>query len=241
MVTKSSLGKNVEVEESPLWPALWIVLSLSLGVGLTVGMIKGLVRERQALSWPSTTGKVVQWHFDKEDSDWTIIYEYQVESQLYRSSRIGIMGVSVNGSERDLWPEGRELRVYYDPAEPSFAMLRRGESSSVFLLVPLILLFFGIAVVQFGRHGERIFCQETRLRYKLDAFIISNLLAFALGFGWAICKPPGFGGLLFYIFLVPVPFVLLAISPVREKAGVATCCLVPFAFICGQYALHWVS
>ena len=91
-----------------------------------------------ALSWPSTTGKVVKSRVEVSSSgestnvDPHVIYEYTVNGQVYRGDQIRagdkFMRVQVGKAAYetvDRYPEGATVTVFYNPAKPSEAALER--------------------------------------------------------------------------------------------------------------------
>ena len=83
-----------------------------------------------------------------------ILYRYEVDGKIHRSSRIGFMQLSSSGrgSKEEFvreHPVGSRTTCYVDPRDPENAVLERGFSASMlFGLLPLV--FFGIGLLIIG-------------------------------------------------------------------------------------------
>ena len=131
-------------------PIILILVSLSFWGGLLYIWIKG----RSVESWPSTTGKVIK-SYVKEELDHDpengsmlmysphIEYEYIVDSVRYIDSRVGLVEGASSWkapAERkvNLFPDGLDVEVYYNPNKPEESYLERGVS--VFSYITLSVL-----------------------------------------------------------------------------------------------------
>lgn len=104
--------------------------------------------------WASTEGTIVDSHDDSftisgiggtsgssvdvpvEYKETAHIYEYQVDGRLYRCSTYCFGGWAERAGAAFLI--GTKVRVYYDPAHPEVAVLRRGvQAGAVFGIVPI--------------------------------------------------------------------------------------------------------
>jgi hypothetical protein len=124
--------------------------------------------------WPATTGKITDAHVSyssgmDSDGDSTdsysacVSYEYQVLGQLYTGTKISFGFAKAHNSrgqaENDLarYPLGSQVTIYYDPSNPTEAVLERKAGNSVlatilgaaFILLSLCiacpLIFSGLA------------------------------------------------------------------------------------------------
>lgn len=126
-------------------------------------------------SWPTVQGQVVssEVDFSKVDDEipandmnrnqvkdrvnyevWypVVKYSYSVDGQTHESEQIAIVGETFNTrdearTEADQYPEGSELTVYYDPANPADAVLKPGAdiTSGVWILFGGLLFLTGVA------------------------------------------------------------------------------------------------
>lgn len=142
--------------------AVVLIIFATLFPGLIlVALVVKLVEVRRVKRWPETTGKVVASRvqsrrneqgdpgYDFHDTEVTnepfVQYEYAVGSQKYRCSRIDI-GEKTSGFELeailDRYPVGAEVTVYYNPADPSKAMLERDLPRVAYLGMGCLLVVF---------------------------------------------------------------------------------------------------
>ncbi len=110
-------------------------------------------RSRSAKAWPTATGVMskveVKWttnsrsrHVTEEQKSWyvDVEYEYTVRGVKYSSRKLGpafmIKFASKAGAQEYLkkhgYQPGAEVKVYYNPKDPSDAVLQPGESSAWF-------------------------------------------------------------------------------------------------------------
>lgn len=128
-----------------------ILFSILLVDGILLGII--LVTRRrvaQAASWPSTMGTVIyssiEWRRGSKGSSVAypvVQYSYQVMGQMLQGRRV-MPGPESGGSWAhkvvERYPAGAQVMVYYDPNNPSDAVLERGMPGYIkWLWVALIL------------------------------------------------------------------------------------------------------
>jgi hypothetical protein len=90
----------------------------------------------QASNWPSTLGTVLSSRVVRRSSSdggttpYPVVdYSYQVSGQAYRGNRVmpgPEMGGTGAGKVVDRYPEGAQVMVYFNPNNPSEALLERG-------------------------------------------------------------------------------------------------------------------
>ncbi|QEX23782.1 hypothetical protein FRZ61_37210 [Hypericibacter adhaerens] len=123
---------------------------------------------KQGNAWPSVSGRVVQSGTEsyQERIDRRTVtryapvveYAYLVNGREYRSRQIRLPKVQIGRSQAGAakiaarYPEGKEVEVHYDPANPGEAALERSSGAAWFLLV-LALIGFGVAVYASGVVG----------------------------------------------------------------------------------------
>jgi hypothetical protein len=120
------------------------------------------LRARASRSWPRTGGRITESTLDREvrhgrsDSYMPRVrYEYTVGERTYGGSQLNFWG-SVGGSravaERTTarYPAGATVTVYYNPQDPSEAVLDRAFSPRVLILPPvgLFLAWLGYVLLQ---------------------------------------------------------------------------------------------
>lgn len=131
--------------------------SMCFSVLLIDGILLGIIfftrrKVEQASNWPSTTGTVtfstVEWRRSSDNngsSAYPVIqYTYQVMGQLLQGRKIA-PGPEVGGSGANKvvarYPAGTQVTVYYDPNNPSDAVLERGMPAYIkWLWITLVLV-----------------------------------------------------------------------------------------------------
>lgn len=140
----------------------------ALGVVFLVVWINELRQARATRSWPQVAGRVLHARIirsnftehsrgrlvDSTVYDPQVEYEYSVNGTIYQSRRIAI-GIGYSRSirkevERRIAPyrAGMEVPVFYDPADPSQAVLEHGLAGGPLFLI-LALIIFLILLVMF--------------------------------------------------------------------------------------------
>ena len=137
------------------------------GLFLLLMFIGSRKSAKQGRSWPSVRGKIVQSgteSYREQVNHRSVVryapvveYAYAVNGHEFRSRQLRLlavqMGHSQAGAEKiaSRYPEGREVEVHYDPANPGNAALEK-PNAPWFLLV-LALICFGVAVYVSGVVG----------------------------------------------------------------------------------------
>ena len=136
-------------------------LALALFAALAVIAIAALppyLRARKSERWPTTDGVIsknwVEVAYSSKYRRYSyfprIEYRYHVGSKEYRSSRFSFGRDSYFSQLRDAQsvldahPMRSEVKVYYDPADPSFGILQPGRNDEMELLYKMDLWFIGI-------------------------------------------------------------------------------------------------
>jgi hypothetical protein len=122
--------------------AFGILFGLTLGALAAWFVFRDQRRARAALSWPATTGRVVESRVEPKSLPGDrptirfaprIAYEYAVHDRAYRSERIAFAeafwSLAPQGAAAKVarYPVGAEVTVYYDPRRPAEAVLERGK------------------------------------------------------------------------------------------------------------------
>ncbi len=137
-----------------------IIITIGLGV-LLMGIVvtQKLKAKKAAESWSQVAGIVQKSELSIEhsrDSDGDrsthyyplVTYSYIVDSLSYTNNAISF-GKSSLSKKRSLsklaeYPQGATVNVYYDPADPTQAVLEPKASSFVTILFGIILVITGI-------------------------------------------------------------------------------------------------
>ena len=121
-----------------------------IGVGaLTAyGTIRLSLKNAQAYKWPTVTGTIVSSLLESDTANLqdkpietygaTIRYAYEVDGKAYESDQIQLGGTSETSQPEAFerlvmrYPEGKRVKVFYEPRDPATATLEPGESVGIF-------------------------------------------------------------------------------------------------------------
>lgn len=156
------------------WIAILIPsLIVIAGLGLFAWAWTAYRDGRRSLGWPSVSGQVtsssVTLETTQADSDSrlestyypSVSYDYRVDGQSLKGSRIGVGGAEGTARKEDAeavagrYAVGSKVDVYYDPANPEYAVLVRGANITMVWIIAAggaVGLAVGIAVaIAWGR------------------------------------------------------------------------------------------
>lgn len=137
-----------------------ILLFAGIGVFLIYTSIKGRQKAGESQKWPSTAGQIIEARVTRSthtdtDGDTSVSYApyvrytYQVAGQEYTGEKITFGFKQTHNQEQKAqqalarFPLGGQVSVYYDPANPAEAVLKRTAGGST---VSLVLGIFFLAV-----------------------------------------------------------------------------------------------
>jgi len=145
-----------------LFPTLFSIVFILIGVGL-LRYARGMADKAKAsLSWPSVDGEIshsaVLYQTSTNSSTGEtstykadIAYRYKVQGKSYSSSRIALLDLASSSRNAqtvvDRYPDNASVQVYYNPADPSDAVLEPGESSGLTVLSIVGWCFAGAGVL----------------------------------------------------------------------------------------------
>jgi hypothetical protein len=92
---------------------------------------------RKAASWPTIEGEIIQSGLDFDPSDGSrsvnITYRFVLANRVFTSNQVtyGLLENSMGAKQHlvETYFVGRKVRIYYDPADPSRAVLENGPSN----------------------------------------------------------------------------------------------------------------
>ncbi len=137
-------------------------------------LITPLQKTRDAQQWNSVQATVASSKVKSHDSDdgttysVYIAYRYEVDGHLYIGDNYTFMGGSSSGYDSKAaivrqYPEGREINVYVNPADPSDSVILRDYSPALlFGLIPLAFVFAGIAIIVAGIRNKQAKLDQTQ-------------------------------------------------------------------------------
>lgn len=155
------------------WIAILIPsLIVAGGLGLFAWAWTAYRDGRLSLGWPSVSGQVtsssVTLETTQADSDSrlestyypSVSYDYRVDGQALKGSRVGIGGAVGTARKEDAeavakrYAVGSKVDVYYDPANPEYAVLVRGANIIMVWVIAgcgAVALVLGAAVAIYWR------------------------------------------------------------------------------------------
>ena len=136
---------------------LMFLIPVLIGIGMFVMAMVSLQRAKNSAFWRSTNGKILSAKIVQSERSSSgqgketvytpkISYTYTVNDQEYISERIKIMSDYSSSSIKAVqkiiqkYRPDSEVMVYYDPAKPKRAILEKGVSSEVYVLLVFSLL-----------------------------------------------------------------------------------------------------
>lgn len=238
---KSGWGGGVGLA---IFAVIWTALVLCFDVFVGYGMVKAVL----AQNYPSTTGEVIHSKLERHrgDDGYTygadIHFTYAVGGQTYTSEEhsYGAWNNSDSSGARKLlrkYPVGETVTVYYNPSDPSDAVLERGvQGMHAFMLmfmapfnVVMLGLWYGAVVMVwtklFGNDKDKIggyeLVQEgfqTRLKLGNANPLVMVMVGFGVG-----C----------FLSIFPIAFLGYTESLTAVGIGLA------FAAACAVFGGYW--
>lgn len=126
-----------------------------IGVVLLLKGVRAMARDKPGRGWPSAPGRVTNSQITLgKNSRLLVEYRYEVDGVSYEGdvaqAREPTRSLADNEALWEQYPVGEEVTVYYDPANPSTAVLLLGTHSArvpVLLASSLVMLLFGLSAV----------------------------------------------------------------------------------------------
>jgi hypothetical protein len=142
--------------------------SIAFGVGAILYSGFNIVRALLSTRWPSVSGKIAMtrlvYHAGDDTGDRSYVaYSYEVNGQPYRNDRVRFGPINaprsiVPGVDpapnnpvaaaalAERWPDGSQVRVFYNPSRPADSVLYQNVDWSVWavLTAGLIFLYAGV-------------------------------------------------------------------------------------------------
>jgi hypothetical protein len=149
---------------------------LVVGVSVLSAMGGKAVKVFAARSWAPVQATVVKSdvrsHRGDDSTTYSpnILYRYTVGGREYRSNRYSLFGGSGSGydAKRQVvsrYPPGARFTAYVDPADPVEAVIERGPTAEMFvLLVPLVFAIVGAGGIYFSLRSARGAADASALR-----------------------------------------------------------------------------
>jgi hypothetical protein len=147
---------------------IWGVVLLLIGVGFSSYGYYLLIDGKATEDWSAATGQVTQCEVETKTTYRRkrtqheyllhLSYQYVVDGQTYTSSRYSHSGGYRSSSERACrdeaakYPVGSSVEVFFNPANPSDAILVRGVTDGDYALfvVGLVLIVVGLPLCAYA-------------------------------------------------------------------------------------------
>jgi hypothetical protein len=135
------------------------IICFGVGGGIYFFMGDSFKQAYASMSWPTVQGQVVSSELrEHRDSDGDIMYNadvryaYRVDNQNYENTMITMMdgSTSVRASVQNTvykYKAGTTVTIYYDPANPAFALLEPGIKGGVLILGAVMLCFPAVGLL----------------------------------------------------------------------------------------------
>lgn len=142
----------------------------ALGVWLILLYQRNKQKAEQSVNWPTTSGRVIESriseHKSQDEDGYTtytyapvVRFEYQVDGVTHTSDRMAV-GSKIAISNRKKveqqiagYPEGKLIKVYYNPQNPAEAILETRLTSKAELVAGIILIVVGLSILCLGVGG----------------------------------------------------------------------------------------
>ena len=145
------------------------VIFFVVGSGIFIYFGRNLQIALNSIQWPYTTGTILKAELKKvtykgssqnrgghTSTQTDYQYSYKIQGTEYTSSRVTMSDkvVKTTGSLSKILKsikEGQNVKVYYNPKDPSFSVLQRGPDIYAFtiLITPSLMMSLGIALLFF--------------------------------------------------------------------------------------------
>jgi hypothetical protein len=145
----------------PAMPRFFALGLLVIGVTMVAVALRQSTRARETRGWTRTEGRIVESRVEKIEDEseehldrtrFVIRYAYRVGGRTYESPQVWIGSSEASSSDEptrwvERFPPGAVVPVWFDPRDPSQAVLVRGSSGRQLKLV--LLVGAALAVVGF--------------------------------------------------------------------------------------------
>ena len=137
---------------------LFTAISLLTGAALVISSLWMRTRARQSLTWPSVAGHVIEAWVDDARLEMTkpvLRYRYEVAGRTYVGFRVAYSGYGTSRAGMDElirpYAEGSTVKVYYNPKDPSSAVLDNTAPSDWLYWLAFGIGFLSLAAYLVGR------------------------------------------------------------------------------------------
>lgn len=133
-----------------MWKRLGFLIFVVIGACVLIWGYGSYNKSQKAKSWPTAEGTIISSDVELARSHASgrrrsrrtyraeVMFEYNVDGKTYTSNRVVMEGFS--SSKRsyaekvvERYPEGEAVTVYYDPTDPTMAVLEPGKVGGAFI------------------------------------------------------------------------------------------------------------
>jgi Protein of unknown function (DUF3592) len=135
-----------------LFPSLLSLVFIATGAVIISYAIRTAAKARQSPSWPSIEGEIAHSAVQQETNTTAtgysttykadISYRYKVNGTNYSSTKVSHVTLSTSATSRaqgivQKYPDKSRVQVYYNPSDPSEAVLEPGNTDGIDVLYGL--------------------------------------------------------------------------------------------------------
>jgi hypothetical protein len=131
---------------------IFFIILVLLLLRAELSIIRGVMKARKIKkTWLSTPGVVLNSEIKVQQSHSSsgqtttkyepqVSYQYQVKDQTYNGNRLGLESLlflerTTANKKIDVYPQGAQVTVHYDPADPSKAVLETLATGKILMIV----------------------------------------------------------------------------------------------------------
>jgi hypothetical protein len=130
---------------------------------ITLAILQYMKAKKAEKTWLTVPGVVlnsdIKVHLSRSSKGQTtknyepqVSYQYQVQDQTFNGDRLGFGSGSYGKSKANkkiaIYPQGAQVTVHYDPADPSKAVLEtKAMGGGTFLTLGIILMVMGVVAI----------------------------------------------------------------------------------------------
>lgn len=127
------------------FPVGIVVGGVLVGGGLVASSVSAIVRWRQARRWPHTEGRITESHIAGAGFDLVntyapaVQYTYVVDGIAFTGNRVhfaGMGSLTEAAATTEAYAPGQAVTVYYDPEDPSQAVLEHDPPLFPYFAIP---------------------------------------------------------------------------------------------------------
>lgn len=165
MTTASSTELNPDRRRNRVLTAVGLIVVLVGTILLSIFFVRPLLHWKSAQSWPSANARILSSEIEvstvKQSTSYEakFVYAFEVDGKEWTGSQFGFFVFS--GSEKaseelvNSYPVGVKTPIFYNPIEPSDAVIDRSLGPAVwFCFGPIAMTIIGSVILWLGFRGR---------------------------------------------------------------------------------------